>query len=363
MTTVQRNALAPVTSLLIYNTTTDCLEMYSATGAWVSIGCGCQLPGAFAASAATGATSTAFTTNWGASAGATGYFIDISTASNFSTFVTGYNNLSVGNVTSFAVSSNIACGTTYYYRLRANNTCGTSANSNTITAATTGCGVTCGTQVFAAANLNVGTEVNGGVTQTAGQKWCYGDLPANCTTYGAFYQWATVMGGSYSNTALSPPTINCDPCGTGGVQGICPSGYHVPTDLEWSRYEYCIENTIAPTGTTPLSTFQTSTGFRGSTTSMVGPGDKMKVPSSYSPPWNGTNTSGFTMLAAGDYNGTWTNQVIGAGNTNGVAYFWSATEGTATASYYREISYLDVNSFRNDALNKADGFSLRCLSN
>jgi hypothetical protein len=42
LTTVQRNAIvAPATSLLIYNTDTDCLEMYFASGMWKSVQCGC----------------------------------------------------------------------------------------------------------------------------------------------------------------------------------------------------------------------------------------------------------------------------------------------------------------------------------
>lgn len=42
LTTTQRNAiLNPATSLLIYNTTTDCLEMYFATGQWKPVQCGC----------------------------------------------------------------------------------------------------------------------------------------------------------------------------------------------------------------------------------------------------------------------------------------------------------------------------------
>lgn len=139
MTTVQRNAIpSPVTSLLIYNSTTDCLEMFSASGQWVSIGCGCQLPGTFVVNATTGIITTGFTLNWNLSAGASTYFLDISTVSNFTTYVSGYNNLNVGNVNTFNATG-LVCNTTYYYRMRANNSCGTSANSNTITVTTSAC--------------------------------------------------------------------------------------------------------------------------------------------------------------------------------------------------------------------------------
>lgn len=80
----------------------------------------------------------AFSANWDASAGATKYFLDVATTSNFSTgtFITGYQNLDVGSVTIYAVSSNINSGITYYYRIRSNNGDGTSTNSNVITVST-----------------------------------------------------------------------------------------------------------------------------------------------------------------------------------------------------------------------------------
>jgi hypothetical protein len=92
-------------------------------------------PAAPTATAATSIGGSVFTANWGAIAGATGYFLDVSTVNTFSSFVTGYNNLSVGNVTSASVSG-LGQGLTYYYRVRAANSCVTTASSNTITVAT-----------------------------------------------------------------------------------------------------------------------------------------------------------------------------------------------------------------------------------
>jgi hypothetical protein len=77
-----------------------------------------------------------FTANWAASSGATKYFLDVATDSGFTSFVTGYQNKDVGNVTSSAVTS-LNAGTTYYYRVRANNSAGTSADSQTQVVLTT----------------------------------------------------------------------------------------------------------------------------------------------------------------------------------------------------------------------------------
>ncbi|MCC6816974.1 MAG: fibronectin type III domain-containing protein, partial [Saprospiraceae bacterium] len=65
----------------------------------------------------------------------TGYFIDVSTNSNFSNFVTGYNNFSTGNVVNTNITG-LTLNTTYYYRIRANNGIGTSPNSNVISVTT-----------------------------------------------------------------------------------------------------------------------------------------------------------------------------------------------------------------------------------
>jgi len=76
-----------------------------------------------------------FTANWSSVTGATGYRLDVSLNSSFSTYVAGYQNLNVGNVTSHSVTG-LNASTTYYYRVRAYNGAGTSGNSNVVTVTT-----------------------------------------------------------------------------------------------------------------------------------------------------------------------------------------------------------------------------------
>ena len=74
-----------------------------------------------------------FTANWTASiGGASGYYLDVSTSATFSSYLSGYNNKSVGNVNTFSLSG-LNRNTTYYYRVRGYNSGGQSLNSNTIT--------------------------------------------------------------------------------------------------------------------------------------------------------------------------------------------------------------------------------------
>src|SRR5437773_10116019 len=94
---------------------------------WVSN----QPPAAPVATAATSVTDHSFTANWNSATGATSYRLDVSTNSGFSSFVAGYNDLNVGNVTSYAVAG-LSPGATYYYRVRAVDAGGTSGSSNTI---------------------------------------------------------------------------------------------------------------------------------------------------------------------------------------------------------------------------------------
>ena len=76
-----------------------------------------------------------FTANWRSVSGATGYRLDVSTSSSFNTYVTGYQDLPVGDATSRSVTG-LNASTTYYYRVRARNGNGTSGNSNVVHATT-----------------------------------------------------------------------------------------------------------------------------------------------------------------------------------------------------------------------------------
>ncbi len=74
-------------------------------------------------------TFSSFTANWNSVSGATGYRLDVSTSNSFTTYVSGYQNLDVGNMTSYPVTG-LSAQTTYYYRVRAYNGCATSSNSS-----------------------------------------------------------------------------------------------------------------------------------------------------------------------------------------------------------------------------------------
>ncbi len=78
-----------------------------------------------------------------------------------------------------------------------------------------------GTQCWMAENLNSGNRINGSVDQSNNsiiEKYCFNDNDANCDEYGGLYQWNEMM--QYVTTE--------------GTQGICPTGWHLPTLTEWA---------------------------------------------------------------------------------------------------------------------------------
>jgi len=78
-----------------------------------------------------------------------------------------------------------------------------------------------GAQCWMAANLNRGTQITSLQVQfdnCVDEKYCFGNDAAKCSKYGGLYQWDELM--RYDNT----------PAG----QGICPPGWHIPTESEWT---------------------------------------------------------------------------------------------------------------------------------
>ncbi len=163
-------------------------------------------------------------------------------------------------------------------------------------------------------NLDVGTRINGNQNQANNdviEKYCYGDNPANCDTYGGLYQWDEAM--QYVTTP--------------GAQGICPPGWHIPT----------------------LGEFQTLSATVG------GDGNGLKAVGQGSGGGAGTDTSGFSALLAGER--VYLGYFYGLRFTG---HFWSSTQLGAIYARWVELSSGNPEIQVTWAY-KSSGFSLRCL--
>jgi len=199
--------------------------------------------------------------------------------------------------------------------------------------------VTIGSQVWLAENLKV-------------TKYRNGDAIPNVTD-GA--QWSTLTTGaccsfdnSTANAGIYGRLYNQYAVKTGN---LCPTGWHVPTDPEWTALtDYLEANGYSYDGATPgihIAKSLSSTTLWTSSTSngAVGNTDYPEY----------RNKTGFTALPGGyRYFGGEFNDLRLYG------YWWTATEAPQSDGWYRTWSNNSTYAFRNHT-NPRDGFSVRCL--
>ena len=95
-----------------------------------------------------------------------------------------------------------------------------------------------GTQTWMAQNLNyayTGVPFNGNGFTSDSSSWCYENKSSNCSKYGRLYTWAVAMdsAGTWSaNGKGCGYGKTCSP--TYPVRGVCPTGWHLPTQTEWN---------------------------------------------------------------------------------------------------------------------------------
>jgi uncharacterized protein (TIGR02145 family) len=176
--------------------------------------------------------------------------------------------------------------------------------------------ISIGKQVWLTENLRT-THYNDGSPITYNETWtmmtegAYGlyddDTAVYKKTYGTLYNWYAVNSGK-----------------------LCPKGWHVPTEEEW----------------TTLIT------FLGGESSA---GEKMKVPVSHVPAWDGNNSSGFSALPSGQRSPS---DGVPSG-LNNMASFWSSTEN-GTGAWYHTL-YTSAPRIGSAFITKTYGFSVRCI--
>jgi len=161
-------------------------------------------------------------------------------------------------------------------------------------------------------SLNVGTMIPGIQDMSDDsnvEKYCYNDDPANCDILGGLYQWAEAvqyLNGATNNTSWYPVP-------TGNVIGICPPGWHIPSDEEWKILEGEADSYYGY----PDPEWN-GMGYRG-----LNVGHRLKSQTGWLFYGNGSDLFGFTALPTGGrrFDGVFLNM----GEYSGI---WSSTEGS-----------------------------------
>ncbi len=144
----------------------------------------------------------------------------------------------------------------------------------------------------------------------------------NYTTYGVLYNWAAAMNSEASSTT-----------NPSGVQGVCPSGWHLPSDAEWTEL----------------------TDYLGGA-EVAGGKLKETGTTNWDSPNEATNESGFTALPGGARVGNtgifWSSGSLG--------YWWSSKELSTTYAWSRYV-YFSNSDVSRDYRMKENGLSVRCV--
>ncbi len=250
---------------------------------------------------------------------------------------------------SFASSlTGLSPNTLYYLRAYATNAAGTAYGNQvsfTTSSAVTDIDdnlyntVTMGDQVWMKENLTVSKYRNGDpiTTSLSNTAWqnttsgayaIYNNEPANNTTYGKLYNWYAVA----------------DP------RGLCPAGWHVPTDHDWQL----LAKYLDPAADTTQCCSNVAGGKMKSTgTKQAGTGLWQN------PNRDASNSSGFTGFPGGLRMTNSTFLQIGE-----VGIWWSSTESSPNEARSRSLVSDDAFLFRyNDGIGypKRHGYSIRCL--
>ena len=191
-----------------------------------------------------------------------------------------------------------------------------------------------GTQCWLAKNLNVGSMINFSDDQTNNQvieKFCLINDTTSCATYGGLYQWAEAV--QYQNGASNANSPS--PAFTGSVRGICPTGWHLPSDAEWSS----LETTLGGSSVAGVALKSTSGLW-------------------HYPNTIATNSSGFSALPGGDRR----DKGNGPYNEGLVTFFWSSSESSTADATARALVFDDSSIYRDVGYEKDRGFSVRCLN-
>lgn len=188
---------------------------------------------------------------------------------------------------------------------------------------------------------------------------------ANTATYGLLYNWAAAI--DTFNTAYGETsTISWDGLSvtfSGHRRGICPAGWHVPSNAEWTQLTNYVYNNgyqcPGCSGTINVARADCIAKALASQTGWNSSGSTYAVGNDPST----NNATGFSAVPAGYYTGSGSSGYYAGGYTFGTnTYYWSSTQSSNTP--YALVHYLSYSTGYvgcNNPSIKLQGFSVRCV--
>ena len=187
---------------------------------------------------------------------------------------------------------------------------------------------------------------NGGSDTTAFWYYPMGDA-ANKPNYGLLYNWPAVVRG-VMGSAANPS----------GVQGICPDGWHVPSDAEWTQLtDYVSTQSEYVCGGNYINIAKAMVSTMGWDLSSLG---NPCLAGNDTPATN--NTTGFGALPAGYGDNEYTNEFT-FGGLGYYTTFWTSTiaEVSYDPVYYRTFHFNLAEILRNYDYGYGSAKSVRCI--
>ncbi len=260
----------------------------------------------------------------------------------------GISNSGEGVGTFASSIKNLKPNTTYYVRAFATNTYGTAfgnvckfktsgidvSNDDTFTDSrdgTTYKTVQIGYQVWMAENLKYLPKVNPPNTVSIYDAYYYvygydgtnvneAKATTNYKTYGVLYNWSAAMSGEHSSSA-----------NPSGVRGVCPKGWHLPSDEEWDELLSFVNDDI---NAAYMLKSETGWNYNG----------------------NGSNEFGFSALPGGERENVFNN----FRNIKNIGTWWSSTEFFSSSIWNRSIEY-NYNYVNRHSSRSDFAYSVRCV--
>lgn len=216
------------------------------------------------------------------------------------------------------------------------------------------------------------TTANGNSTAYKGHFWCPGVTGtatasrAACAVYGALYEWNTAMsldGKNAQGTTYTPSSSY-----TVGPQGICPTGWHVPTDYEFGEMlDASDSNTAtvhAKNDNSTQGTFGTDAGKKLRSTNLCPSnsncGTDVDAKWQHHTSYSGTDEYGFAVVPNGFRHPAGSNYT----NRGLESYIWTSSIYNANNAWYRYFNYASNGVLRYySSYYKSVGMAVRCVKN